>query len=87
MSTYVFHTDPGHAWLEVSRNELNASGVASKISRYSYERGDFVYLEEDCDMSLFLNTLNRHFAFDERHIDDTHPIRNYNTFTQRAGEV
>jgi hypothetical protein len=51
--TYRFIEDPGHGWLEVSRAELDALGIANKISRYSYQRADLVYLEEDCDFALF----------------------------------
>jgi hypothetical protein len=51
--TYRFITDPGHGWLEVPRAELDALGIANKISRYSYQRADLVYLEEDCDFAHF----------------------------------
>lgn len=50
---YKFISDPGHGWLEVTRSELEALGLIDKISRYSYQRGGFVYLEEDCDAHLF----------------------------------
>lgn len=52
--TYTYFTDPGHGWLRVKRAELNALGIANKISPYSYMRGDYVYLEEDCDMAKFM---------------------------------
>jgi hypothetical protein len=51
----TFHTDPGHGWLQVDRADLDALDIAHKISRYSYERGPWVYLEEDCDAALFMN--------------------------------
>ena len=51
---YKFISDPGHGWLEVTRAELEALGLLDKISHYSYQRGGFVYLEEDCDASLFV---------------------------------
>ena len=52
--TYTYFTDPGHGWLRVKRAELNVLGIANKISPYSYMRGDYVYLEEDCDMAKFM---------------------------------
>lgn len=52
--TYTYFTDPGHGWLRVKRAELNDLGIANKISPYSYMRGDYVYLEEDCDMAKFM---------------------------------
>ncbi len=51
--TYRFIEDPAHGWLEVPRAELDALGIAHKISRYSYQRDDLVYLEEDCDFAIF----------------------------------
>jgi len=41
--TYIFHVDPGHGWLEVSRSELKELGILNQISRYSYQRGDKVF--------------------------------------------
>jgi hypothetical protein len=51
--TARWHTDAGHAWLEVHYAHLEALGVAHRISRYSYRDGDTVYLEEDCDADVF----------------------------------
>lgn len=51
----LWHIDSGHGWLEVERSELKRLGVEKKISSYSFQRGDKVYLEEDCDATLFLN--------------------------------
>lgn len=51
---YKFISDPGHGWLEVTRSELEALDLLGKISRYSYQRGALVYLEEDCDAPLFV---------------------------------
>ena len=52
-SKYNFYADPGHGWLKVKRSELVKLGIADKISCYSYQRNDDVYLEEDCDFSKF----------------------------------
>lgn len=54
MKKYTFYNDPGHAWLKVSKKELEKLGLIEKISSFSYERGEFAYLEEDCDASVFL---------------------------------
>jgi hypothetical protein len=53
MTQYTFHEDPGHGWLEVTRTELVRLGIASRISAYSYQKGDSVFLEEDCDANTF----------------------------------
>ena len=50
----TFYTDPGHGWLEVSRADLGALGIAGNVSNYSYQNRDRVYLEEDCDATLYL---------------------------------
>jgi len=55
--SYVFHTDPGHGWLEVDKDELSLFNIADKISSYSYKLGNKVFLEEDCDTGLFINAL------------------------------
>ena len=51
---YRFIEDPGHGWLEVPRGELRVLGIEKDISQCSYEQGDFVYLEEDCDCTAYL---------------------------------
>ena len=80
---YIFHTDPGHGWLEVTRAELIRLGILENISAYSYEKGDKVYLEEDCDASRFVaakKALGESFAFIDRYLENT-PIRNYPHFS------
>lgn len=51
----TFYTDPSHGWLEVTRADLDALDIAHQISRYSYERADRVYLEEDLDAARYLD--------------------------------
>lgn len=53
--TFNVYGDPGHAWLRVSRAQLMHLGIGEKISRCSYQRGRWVYLEEDLDAGIFLN--------------------------------
>ena len=55
--TINIYTDPGHGWAKVTRAELKRLGLAEKISSYSYQRKDHVYLEEDCDLSVYLSAL------------------------------
>lgn len=57
MTTYRFYTDPGHGWLKVSRDELELLHIEDQISEYSYQLGNNVYLEEDCDAGIFINAL------------------------------
>lgn len=54
--TYRFIEDPGHGWLEVPVEEVRRLCIEDQISGYSYvsKCGQFAYLEEDCDASLFI---------------------------------
>lgn len=59
--SYKFHFDAGHGWLEVDKTDLDLLGIADKISSCSYAKGNTVYLEEDCDLTLFAKTLEAKF--------------------------
>jgi len=52
-----FHQDPGHGWLCVKIAELEALGIADKITSCSYMRKQSAYLEEDQDMTTYQNAL------------------------------
>jgi hypothetical protein len=56
---YNFIEDPGHGWLKVPMAKLRELAVLPKISEYSYRSrdGEFAYLEEDCDMTRFVDAL------------------------------
>lgn len=49
-----FYSDPAHGWLKVPIKELERLGIADKITPYSYIRGQYAYLEEDCDAPLYM---------------------------------
>lgn len=78
---YIFHSDSGHGWLAVKRNELTLLGIADKISHYSYQKGKTVYLEEDRDLTIFFITFRQKYGHDpifkKSNIDGRSPIRNY----------
>jgi hypothetical protein len=70
---YTYYTDPGHGWLEVNYDELVELGIHKEVSGYSYRRGDAVYLEEDCDMALFMNTMEaKGIKVTLKHINEPH---------------
>lgn len=56
---FIFYSDPGHGWLHVPRSLINDLGIADKVSSYSYQRVDDVFLEEDCDYSLFAQAMEK----------------------------
>lgn len=69
----TFYADPGHGWLEVPRDLLHGLGIADKITPYSYQRMDKVFLEEDCDFATFaLAMKERGLPFD---VVETHTNR------------
>lgn len=81
-----FFEDPGHGWLEVSLSLLKQMDINKKISSYSYFKNEFVYLEEDCDMSLFLNKL-KELKLSEPEIvrrfsNHDSPVRNYKSYNE-----
>ena len=80
---YVFHTDPGHGWFAVKKKELDALGLSDKISRYSFVKGNTVYLEEDGDAGLFFKAYKEAFGFDLRYREsylERTPIRYYDRY-------
>jgi len=81
---YDFYSDPGHGWLKVSKEELKELGITREITLFSHQRGDAVYLEEDCDAYLFLKTKEEKqgikIKFREHYADKTSKIRNYDRY-------
>ena len=66
---YTYHQDPGHGWLEVPLQELTALGIQQQITSFSYMQADKAYLEEDCDMPVFLAALRKNgIAFKLREV-------------------
>jgi hypothetical protein len=83
--TLHFYADPGHAWCKIPRRKLIELEIAHKVSSYSYARGIYAYLEEDCDASLLLKTLADHgiaFTIREHHTNKTSKIRNYPNYVR-----
>ncbi len=53
----VFHEDPGHGWLAVPVFMLVELDIHEKISQYSYICQGYAYLEEDLDLTVFMNAV------------------------------
>jgi predicted RNase H-like HicB family nuclease len=51
---YLHYIDTSHGWLRVSVEELTRLGIAEEISAFSPIRDGYQYLEEDCDMAVFM---------------------------------
>ena len=55
--TINFYSDPAHGWAKVNKAELKRLNIADKITPFSYQRKDYAYLEEDCDLQTYINAL------------------------------
>jgi hypothetical protein len=78
-----FYSDSSHGWAEVPINLITELGIADKISRYSYMRGEMAYLEEDADLSVFLMALASKGVtpkFVEVWTNNDSPVRRYQSF-------
>ena len=52
---FVFHTDPGHGWLEVTMEEVKDVGLSlDSFTECSYRERNLLFLEEDCDAPRFI---------------------------------
>lgn len=80
---YTFLTDSGHGWMKVKKTELNKFMIADKVSGYSYQRGQYAYLEEDCDATLFIDALRASGVepvFTEAYTDGNSRVRGYDSY-------
>lgn len=83
------YADPGHAWGKVSEDQLKRLGLTfGDFSGYSYRRGNFIYLEEDGDLTHFAkvhnDVLGKPPTWGEHHGEKQSRIRNY--ASNRPGE-
>jgi len=51
---YLFIIDDGHGWLRVPMSKLINRKTGEQYTEYSYTDGQYAYLEEDCDASMFV---------------------------------
>ena len=82
---YKFYYDAGHGWLAVKRSDIIELDLLNKITCYSYQRGNTVYLEVNLDARVFINAWkNRHnkdiFPVSCGKYSERSPIRSYEMF-------
>ena len=63
---FQVYCDPGHAWAKVPLKVLDSLGIRERVSHYSYARKDYAYLEEDCDLSLFIKAFRDKMGIDPK---------------------
>lgn len=81
---YRFIEDPGHGWLEVPRSELRELGILDTISPYSFQAGEMVFLEEDCDAPRFSDAYKAEYGEAPDYttfFEDPTEIRSYSRFS------
>ena len=64
IKVFNYYSDPGHGWVKVPIKLIESLGIADKVTRYSYTRKGFVYLEEDCDASTFIVSYRLKYGID-----------------------
>jgi hypothetical protein len=81
--TIILYIDPSHAWGKVKRSVLQNLNIENLISEYSYQRGDYVYLEEDEDLHLLVTELHcwgTSIKWVNKHTNKPSRIRTYESF-------
>ena len=77
------YSDPGHAWGKVKLELLRELQIAGDISRYSYLRKDYAYLEEDRDLPIALQAIEEAgvlFKLVQKRSNRTSKIRKYTRY-------
>jgi hypothetical protein len=88
--TIIFYSDAGHGWGKVKRQVLRNLNLIDKISTYSYQYKDNVYLEEDCDLSVLCQALNERgtkIKFVEKNCATYSKIRSYEHFSMQEDDA
>lgn len=86
----VMHiSDPGHGWIEVPLKTLAHLRIVEDMSGFSYIKGAYAYLEEDCDAGKFIQTCKAHgveckIEYASENSDRYSAIRNYERYSHNA---
>jgi len=83
--TFKFYADSGHGWVAVKRNLLTDLSIQDKITQFSYQKGNTVYLEAGCDASTFFVAYGEKHGYDSfitvvKYINNYSPIRSYERY-------
>lgn len=84
----TIYSDAGHAWAKVKKPFLSKLGIDKDISHYSYQRGEYAYLEEDCDLTKLCKALEENginYEFTEKTARERpSKIRSYQSYKVEA---
>ena len=91
LKKFDFICDPGHGWVKVPFSLLETLGITDKITRYSYQRKNFAYLEEDLDADTFFQAYKKHYGFEPtcryRHSNKSSKVRSYRDYDKGKAPV
>lgn len=76
---YKYFVGDTKGWVEVRKDELGAANLLDLISTSSYEKGDYIYLDEDIDLSFFVDFLGDLSMIQEIHVNDNY-FSNYKIY-------
>lgn len=85
-----FYCDPGHGWVKVPIKTLVRLNIAHKISHYSYMKGLYAYLEEDCDLNMLFAAADKagiNISLKEYHTNKQSKIRSYCSYQYKAAST
>jgi len=87
VKTIIAYSDSGHGWAKVKITELKKLNLLDKISSFSYVNGDYAFLEEDCDLSVYVKELQTRgiaFKFKQFSTNRSSKIRSYRSFSSHS---
>ncbi len=87
--TLPYYQDPGHGWVRVPLKVLTKLGIADSVSRYSYMRGIYAYLEEDCDLARLYAAADAQgikIVLKHYHTNKQSKIRSYASYMYKYGD-
>ena len=79
----TFYSDSGHGWLRIPKADLKQFSLEQEITKYSYISQNFIYLEEDSDLTTYLLAVCKEgYTVDiiEEYQDGYSTIRNFNHY-------
>ena len=83
MKTYKarWFSDSGHEWLGVKKSDCVELGITHQITQCSYHKGNYAYLEGDCDAAIFYDAVEKSGGKieleAESYTDGDGPVRKY----------
>ena len=74
MEKYIYTQDPSHGWVRVKKEEIKRLEIEKDISCFSYVNNKYVYLEESCDLGVFIKAKKKkgeEFFLKSKNVDKT----------------